>query len=254
MTANRDPDDDHRVTTDPETVEEWAAEYDVVPVEPPGEEPKVRFLPQSAVEREMSDHERLEWTEVHSRFERGEFALVDRGEGEEGWQYELLDRTEVTESIAGKPPDDEPTDREPSGDEFTDPGRREPAESEPAASAEPTSSDEPTGTTEPTGTAEPTGITEPTSTTERPGGDRTVPKPRDQGKDVLDASGQRIGMVADVRGDTLYVDPHPSLTGRIKAALDWGEMSEDAFAVQPESIRRIYTDVVLDVERPGERK
>lgn len=228
MTANERPGDEHRVTTDPETVEEWAAEYDVVPVEPPGEEPKVRFLPRSAVEREMVEEDRLEWTEVHSRFERGEFALVDRGEGEEGWQYDLLDRTEVTESIASKPPEDESTDRKPPGDESIDAERIESAEREPAASAEPTSTDD------------------------RRTGDRTVPKPRDQGKDVLDASGQRIGMVADVRGDTLYVDPHPSLTGRIKAALDWGEMSEDVFAVQSESIERIYTDVVLDVERPGE--
>lgn len=207
VTANRDPGDEHRVTTDPETVEEWATEYDVVPVGVPGEEPKVRFLPREQAEAEMAGQERMEWQEFHHRFERGELALIDRGGSEEGWRYDLVDRSEVGE--LGEPAQGE-IDEPAQGDRSADAG-------------------------------------------ERSSGDRTLPKPRDQGKDVVDASGERIGMVADVRGNTLYVDPHPSLTGRIRAALDWGDVDEAAFPIQSEKIRRIYNDVVLDVERPDER-
>lgn len=234
MTENDDS-GEHRVTTDPRTAEKWAAEHDVVPVVVPGEELEVHILPREQAEE--TDQERLEWSQFRERFDRGGFALVDRGEREEGERYDLIDRDEVAEpETPGREPAPEP-------DESADSEATKPTGAETSGQVK-TEMDEPAPTDEPSGA----GRGDQGGT----GSDRTVPRPRDQGKDVIDASGERIGMVADVRGRTLYVDPHPSLTGRIKAALDWGEMDEAAFPVQSEKIRRIYNDVVLDVERPDE--
>lgn len=95
---------------------------------------------------------------------------------------------------------------------------------------------------------------------DNPAGDRTetgeservIPESDDQGKDVVDTGGQEIGMVADVEGDTMHVDPHPSVTESIKSKLGAGTKGGGAFPVSPEFVERIGDDVVLDVERDEE--
>ncbi|PSP78779.1 hypothetical protein BRC81_07085 [Halobacteriales archaeon QS_1_68_20] len=469
MTADR-TDEGHRVTSDPETVESWARDYDVVPVGTPGEEPTVRFLPRSGAEKEMAEHEPMEWSEFHEEFERRDLALVDRGEGEEGWRYDLLERdliaeraalddeeiqeqllegetvtttvtetqvieAEITETetiehevvdrqlvdskVVGRELverefgdqildadglaawlDERRVDEDPltdvldeemglyeteyergyedadmeqglitvevrdtmsvtredleritiesritdtdvtetdtlaedrieasvdaegiqrdilesgvvagdadvdtvlQGDHLqteigdgtmtselyqrriveeevvqehelafgvvadqllsTDIGPSQVLDAEIAERTEiETAGAEPveTGTTE---TAEmdesaaAPAMEEDTATadvgeTTPDEGARTVPASRDQGKDVVDASGQKVGMVAEVDNDMLYVDPHPSFTDKIKAALDWGDVDEDAYPVESENVRRIDNEVVLSVERP----
>lgn len=66
----------------------------------------------------------------------------------------------------------------------------------------------------------------------------------DQGKTVVDASGEEVGIVADVAAGTLYVDPHPSLTDKIRAKLDWGDMDEDSYPLAPDEIDEITRDHV----------
>lgn len=80
---------------------------------------------------------------------------------------------------------------------------------------------------------------------------RVTPTDRDVGKDVVDPEGEEIGMISAVEGDTFYVDPHPTLTDRIKAALDWEDIDEDAYPLGPENVLRITDDEVqvdVDVE------
>lgn len=80
---------------------------------------------------------------------------------------------------------------------------------------------------------------------------RVTPTDRDVGKDVVDPEGEEIGMVSAVEGDTFYVDPHPTLTDRIKAALEWEDIDEDAYPLGPENVLRITDDEVqvdVDVE------
>lgn len=97
-------------------------------------------------------------------------------------------------------------------------------------------------------------------TPERGGGDRertesdarTIPEDDDKGKTVVDTRGREIGMVEDVRGDTMYVAPDPSLTDSIRSKLGGGASDEDALPVSPEFVGRIEDDVVLDVERDEE--
>jgi hypothetical protein len=87
-------------------------------------------------------------------------------------------------------------------------------------------------------------------------GEVVTPTEADEGKDVVDASGEKVGVVAEVDDDTIYVDPHPSLADRIKRALDWGDATEDARPIPVSHVARITDDEVeLDeVERFDENE
>jgi hypothetical protein len=69
--------------------------------------------------------------------------------------------------------------------------------------------------------------------------ERIHPSKDDEGKDVVDATGEKIGMVSKVEEDTIYVDPHPSLADKIKTALDWGDREKDAYPLDASNIARI---------------
>jgi hypothetical protein len=71
-----------------------------------------------------------------------------------------------------------------------------------------------------------------------------VPTEDDEGKTVVDATGEEVGIVAEVESDTMYVEPHPSLTDKIKAALDWGGRNEDTYPVTASQISTITDDQV----------
>lgn len=48
----------------------------------------------------------------------------------------------------------------------------------------------------------------------------------DEGKPVVDAGGEAVGMVEEVNGNTAYIDPEPGLVDRIKTTLGWGDSDE----------------------------
>jgi hypothetical protein len=77
-----------------------------------------------------------------------------------------------------------------------------------------------------------------------------MPTEEDEGKSVVNAAGDEIGMVVEVDAGRMFVDPHPSLTDRIRTVLGWsGEHDEDAYPVDNEHITRIEDDqVVLGVD------
>jgi hypothetical protein len=60
-----------------------------------------------------------------------------------------------------------------------------------------------------------------------------------QGKTVVDQSGEEVGIVSEVEAGTLYVDPHPSLTDKIRAKLDWGDMDEESYPLDEDRIDEI---------------
>jgi|GEM_PF-4543268 len=72
---------------------------------------------------------------------------------------------------------------------------------------------------------------------------RTRPTGDDEGKDVIDASGERIGEVSEHRGDTIVVDADPSITDQIKSVLGWGE-TDDAYRIDEGQIDRISENAV----------
>jgi sporulation protein YlmC with PRC-barrel domain len=77
-----------------------------------------------------------------------------------------------------------------------------------------------------------------------------TPTDDDVGKEVVNTHGDELGMVVDVESNQMYVDPHASLTDKIRTALGWSDHDEDSYRVDNESIVRIEDDqVVLNVER-----
>ncbi len=84
-------------------------------------------------------------------------------------------------------------------------------------------------------------------------GEASIPSEDDEGKTVVNASGDEIGMVAAVDDGRMYVDPHPSITDRIRTALGWTDHDdEDTYPVENDHIARIEEDeVVLGVDRQG---
>ncbi|WP_348612507.1 PRC-barrel domain containing protein [Halobaculum rarum] len=66
----------------------------------------------------------------------------------------------------------------------------------------------------------------------------------DAGKDVVDARGEKIGIVSSVEHGTAYVDPDPGITDEIAAKLDWGGRDEEDYPLQEALIAEITDDEV----------
>ena len=99
------------------------------------------------------------------------------------------------------------------------------------------------------GDVSPVGVTEHETETEEAGAERGEDVRRevtedDEGKPVVDAQGETVGMVEDVRGGKAYIDPEPGLVDRIKAKLGWGNADEGDYTIDREKIKRVTDDEV----------
>ncbi|SNZ04820.1 hypothetical protein SAMN06269185_0689 [Natronoarchaeum philippinense] len=72
---------------------------------------------------------------------------------------------------------------------------------------------------------------------------RTQPTTDDEGKAVIDASGEHIGEVSELRGETIVVDAKSSITDQIKSVLGWGQ-TDDAYRIDRSQIDRITDEAV----------
>ena len=61
----------------------------------------------------------------------------------------------------------------------------------------------------------------------------------DEGKTVVDESGETVGLVAEVRTGTAYVEPDPGLTDQLGSILGFNEADEDTFALDDNRIEGI---------------
>lgn len=66
----------------------------------------------------------------------------------------------------------------------------------------------------------------------------------DRGKRVVNANGDRIGMISDVRGDTAYVDPDAGIGDRILSKLGWKDEDEDDYPLDRSKIESITDEEV----------
>jgi hypothetical protein len=66
----------------------------------------------------------------------------------------------------------------------------------------------------------------------------------EEGKAVVDANGDQIGIVSEVRHGTAYVDPDPGLTDKVKTKLGWNDKDEEDYPLQEESIEAITDDEI----------
>lgn len=77
---------------------------------------------------------------------------------------------------------------------------------------------------------------------------RVVPKPIDEGKEVVGSDYLHIGMVAEVQENTLYVAPNTSLPERIRRKLGWGVYREINHPISAQFIKEINEEVILTIE------
>lgn len=73
---------------------------------------------------------------------------------------------------------------------------------------------------------------------------RTEISPDDEGKDVVNAEGDPVGMVVEVSGETAYVDPDPGIAESIMAPLGWTDRSEDTYPLRSRSIAEITDEEI----------
>lgn len=66
----------------------------------------------------------------------------------------------------------------------------------------------------------------------------------DEGKNVVDSSGETIGMVTEVRDGTAYVNADPGITDAIRSKLGWGDADKDDYALQKGRIDTITDDEI----------
>lgn len=66
----------------------------------------------------------------------------------------------------------------------------------------------------------------------------------EEGKPVVGAEGEDIGVVASVQGGTAHVRPDPGLAETVKARLGWEEAAADTYPVQPEMIDSVSANEV----------
>jgi len=64
------------------------------------------------------------------------------------------------------------------------------------------------------------------------------------GKDVIDASGEQIGVVSAVEYGTAHVDPDPGLTDKFKAKLGWDDSSGEDYPIQEEAVETVTDDEI----------
>lgn len=65
-----------------------------------------------------------------------------------------------------------------------------------------------------------------------------------EGKRVIDAEGEKVGIVSGVRRGTAYVDTDPGVADRIMSMLGWDDIDEGDYPLSGESIERITDDEV----------
>lgn len=65
----------------------------------------------------------------------------------------------------------------------------------------------------------------------------------DEGKDVV-MDGEQIGIVAEVRDGRAYVNPDAGLTDKLKASLDWGDDTEDTYALELDLVESVTDDEI----------
>mgnify|MGYP000589719578 CR=1 FL=1 len=66
----------------------------------------------------------------------------------------------------------------------------------------------------------------------------------DEGKTVIDETGDEIGRVVEVENGRAYVDPDPSVTDTVMSKLGWGSRDGGSYLLENEAIETVTDDEV----------
>ncbi len=61
----------------------------------------------------------------------------------------------------------------------------------------------------------------------------------DEGKTVVNSSGDQVGRVIEVQHGTAHVEPDPGLADTIRFKLGWGEGDEDSYQLDAGSVENV---------------
>lgn len=66
----------------------------------------------------------------------------------------------------------------------------------------------------------------------------------DEGKRVVNADGDEIGVIETVKGGSAHVNPDPGITDTIKSRLGWGDSDEETYELDERNVESISDDEV----------
>lgn len=66
----------------------------------------------------------------------------------------------------------------------------------------------------------------------------------DEGKRVINADGDEIGRVTDVKDGHAHVNPDPGVTDTIMSKLGWGDSDEETYQLDPSNIEDVTDDEI----------
>lgn len=66
----------------------------------------------------------------------------------------------------------------------------------------------------------------------------------DEGKRVVSATGEDIGMVTEVEGGKARVDPDPGITDAIRSKLGWGDADQRDYTLPADRIGTVTDDEI----------
>ncbi|MHC3437309.1 PRC-barrel domain containing protein [Natrialbaceae archaeon A-gly3] len=70
----------------------------------------------------------------------------------------------------------------------------------------------------------------------------------DEGKRIVNAEGEQIGIIESVEAGTAHVEPDPGMTDTIKSKLGWGDADEETYSLEERNVESI-TDDEVRIER-----
>ncbi|AEN06396.1 hypothetical protein [Halolamina sp.] len=74
--------------------------------------------------------------------------------------------------------------------------------------------------------------------------ERTNVTEDDEGKQVVNTRGEKVGMVSEVRDGTAYVNLDPGITDSIRSRLGWGDADQDDYRLDRDRIATVTDDEI----------
>jgi hypothetical protein len=74
---------------------------------------------------------------------------------------------------------------------------------------------------------------------------RTTFTDDDEGKEVVNESGDEIGVVEAVEDGSAHVNPNPDILDSVSSKLGWGEADEDTYRLDDGRVERITENQVV---------
>lgn len=66
----------------------------------------------------------------------------------------------------------------------------------------------------------------------------------DEGKRVVNADGETIGMISGIREGKVYVHPNPGLTDKLLARIGWENIDSNHMPLEPEKVLQVTEEEV----------